>query len=79
MLNLIQGRRINGKKITSVQLKLPLETVENFLISNAVTLTAKRYRNILELFRADKIRAAKCIPANLNFNVRYKQFSLSFH
>lgn len=39
----------------------------------------KESRNILELFRADKMRAAKSIPANLNFNVRYEQFSLSFH
>ena len=56
-------------KITLHQLNLPLEMVEGFFISNAVTLTAKRRRNIstsvqypnelLKFFRADGIEQQK--------------------
>ena len=61
-------------KSTSLQLKLLLKLVKGFFISNAVTVTAKRCRNIsisitypneiLKILGGDEIRAAKNLPAN---------------
>ena len=61
-------------KITSIQLKLLLEMVKGFFISNAVVLSAKKCRNISisvkypneiwNLLRAEDITAAKNLLAN---------------
>ena len=60
-------------KITSLQLKLSLEIIVHFFISNAVTLTVKTYKNNdipnNVLLRADGTRAAKPLAASLSFNV----------